>query len=779
MAPSRIAETQTWPSLSLKPILQVLLTVLMLGFAMQTAGAQGVLPLLGGETKQAETGDPSPNDVKELMRLLSEPKMVEWLKKAAEEDKAAEEENVSIREQIQEGLAHVRQRIAELVRAWRDLPLIPGALAKLWFDSVSPGESLRSLSYVLIFIFVGAGLEWLYWQSFTPRLIRLQMETHATLGPRLASASRRAGLIGGGLLLFALGSIGAFLAFDWIPFVYRLVMNLLIAVIMIRLLITIDLFTFAPRVPELRLVPLETPVARSLFNWIAIVATVLIFGLVISDTVDSFVTTHMGDLTAQSASIAVSVLMAVVIALVFILAIWRVHASVKREPGSSTTIVAPTLLSIVVVVSLFLWIIGSDELMLSAIIITLVLPTSAMISKLITHLFDQAEGEDIRPAEPEEDGDISAADIAPEDELEPRGPGEAGRYDLWRPVSIRLARIVLFVVAVLMVGGAWGINVLTLSSAPTTMGRIFGALIDVSVVILLADLVWTVARTAIDRRMAEIGDFSDQMGGEGGGAAGPEARMATLLPLMRKVLMVTVILMVGLSILYSFGINIGPLLAGAGIIGIAVGFGAQALVRDIVSGVFFLLDDAFRVGEYIEMESLRGTVESMSLRSLRVRHHRGAVHTIPFGELKSLTNYSRDWVIMKLEFRVPFETDLKLVKKLVKQVNAEMQENEMYGHHFIQPLKSQGVRRMEEFNMVVGVKFMCTPGEQWLIRRDAYQKIRDAFDANGISFATRNVKVEVVGDGPLSDEAKEAIAGAAQEAAEGPAVPPGPPPDEP
>ena len=177
------------------------------------------------------------------------------------------------------------------------------------------------------------------------------------------------------------------------------------------------------------------------------------------------------------------------------------------------------------------------------------------------------------------------------------------------------------------------------------------------------------------------------------------------------------------------------MLAGAGVIGIAVGFGAQALVKDVVSGVFFLLEDAFRVGEYIEMGDLRGTVESISLRSFRVRHHLGAVHTIPYGELTSLTNHSRDWAIIKMEFRVPFDTDIKLVKKIVKKIGAELQQNEDYGQHIMQPLKSQGVRRMEEFNMVVGVKFMSAPGHQWTIRRDAYQAIRDAFDRNGLSLS--------------------------------------------
>ena len=171
-------------------------------------------------------------------------------------------------------------------------------------------------------------------------------------------------------------------------------------------------------------------------------------------------------------------------------------------------------------------------------------------------------------------------------------------------------------------------------------------------------------------------------------------------------------------------------------------------------------------------------MESISIRSLRVRHHRGMVHTIPFGELKSLTNYSRDWVIMKLEFRVPFDTDLGLVKKLVKKIGAELQENEVYGKSILQTLKSQGVRRMEEFNMVVGVKFMAKPGEQWLIRRDAYQKVRDAFEANGIGFAERNVKVQVMGNQPMDEATRQAVMGAAQSVMDR-QMPKAPPPDEP
>jgi len=340
-------------------------------------------------------------------------------------------------------------------------------------------------------------------------------------------------------------------------------------------------------------------------------------------------------------------------------------------------------------------------------------------------------------------------------------------------VTVRFLRIVLVIASVLVVLAAWGTDIFSLAEAPTFYGKVISIVVELIVAVLIADLIWTWAKSAIDRRLA------DYKPPEGPQAPGPEARMATLLPLLRIILFVTLVIMVGLSLLSSAGVNVAPLIAGAGVLGVAIGFGAQSLVKDIVSGIFFLVDDAFRIGEYIEIGDLRGVVEGMSIRSLRVRHHRGAVHTIPFGELTSLTNYSRDWVIMKMEFRVPFETDIKLVKKLVKRIGAEMFEDPMYKDGFIEPLKSQGVRRMEEFNMVVGVKFMSKPGEQWTIRRDAYQKIVNAFEANDIRLAERNVKVEVVSDRQLSDEEHEAVIGAAQDSIEQQAGAPQPVADEP
>ncbi len=235
-----------------------------------------------------------------------------------------------------------------------------------------------------------------------------------------------------------------------------------------------------------------------------------------------------------------------------------------------------------------------------------------------------------------------------------RGDGEPAAYGR---VAIRAGRIVLALGAVVLFGWLWGMSLFDMAAGGIGE-RMLAALVDVGLTLLVAYVGWELAKTAIDRRLALEEDASgpSELGGEGGGKGA--SRLKTLLPLFRKFLMVTLAVMVGMLVLSSLGVDIGPLLAGAGVVGIAIGFGAQTLVRDIVSGVFFLLDDAFRLGEYIDISGIRGTVEQISIRSLRLRHHRGALHTVPFGEIQHLTNHSRDWVIMKLQFRVPYDTDL-------------------------------------------------------------------------------------------------------------------------
>jgi small-conductance mechanosensitive channel len=245
-------------------------------------------------------------------------------------------------------------------------------------------------------------------------------------------------------------------------------------------------------------------------------------------------------------------------------------------------------------------------------------------------------------------------------------------------------------------------------------------------------------KARIDRKLKEeMPDSDEDM--EEGGAGG--SRTGTLLMLLRKFVLVVMLVMVSLIILSSIGVNIGPLIAGAGVIGLAIGFGAQTLVKDIISGIFFLIDDAFRVGDFIEVGGTKGSVEHISLRSLRLRNPRGPVHTIPFGSMGTVTNNSRDYIITKLDFRVRYDTDVDKVRKIIKKINIEIENDEEMGPVMLDKIKSQGVRELDDSAMIMRVKFKTIPGEQFVVRREVFRMMKESFRENGIEFAHRNVTV--------------------------------------
>jgi len=312
----------------------------------------------------------------------------------------------------------------------------------------------------------------------------------------------------------------------------------------------------------------------------------------------------------------------------------------------------------------------------------------------------------------------------------------------------RLAMVIVLTAALLGIGGGllmiaqiWEIDLFAL--AARGMGsRFAAAMIDVAVTLLLAYLAWEFARTAIDRRLArEATAKAVSDAGEIGGTGA--SRLATLLPLARVFISVTIVVMATMTVLSALGVSIGPLLAGAGVVGLAVGFGSQTLVRDIISGAFYLMDDAFRLGEYIDVGDAMGTVEKIGVRSMQLRHHRGPLNIVPYGGIRRLNNQSRDWVVEKLTFRLTYDTDVVKVRKIIKRIGQELMQDPEIAPDLLQPLKSQGVTAMEDSAMVVKAKFMAKPGNQFVIRREAYQRIKKAFDEAGIKFAHRQVTVFV------------------------------------
>ena len=333
------------------------------------------------------------------------------------------------------------------------------------------------------------------------------------------------------------------------------------------------------------------------------------------------------------------------------------------------------------------------------------------------------------------------------------------RY-IFKPVVENAAKVVVGVAALLIILGLWGVRPLDSESELLW-------LVDLAIVVGLAWVAYEAAKRWIDAKIAEEDPNADadptemdEMGGQGA------SRLATLLPIFRNVLLASIIAIAGMMALAELGVDVAPLFAGAGVIGIAIGFGAQTLVRDVFSGAFFLVDDAFRKGEYIDIGTVKGTVEKISMRSFQLRHHNGPLHTVPFGEIQQLTNYSRDWVMMKLPLRITYDTDVERVRKLIKKLGQEMLEDPEIGHKFLQPLKSQGVLQMEDSAMIIRVKFMTKPGDQFVVRRHVYTRIRDLFEREGIHFAHREVTVRLADDDDddtarkLTPKEKEAVGAA-------------------
>lgn len=333
----------------------------------------------------------------------------------------------------------------------------------------------------------------------------------------------------------------------------------------------------------------------------------------------------------------------------------------------------------------------------------------------------------------------------------------------------RIVRLVIFIIMGVWMLNLWGYDIPYATA-------ITNAVFDSLVTITLALIFWRVAAGYIEQKIQEATpeEAENKEEDDEWGAAADRGRSYTLLPMVRKFIGTVLVVMVTLIVLSSIGVDIGPLLAGAGVIGLAIGFGAQKLVSDVLSGFFYLLDDAFRVGEYLQAGSVSGAVEAITLRNVMLRHHRGMLQIVPYSELGSITNFMRGGIVVKFNLEFPYDSDIDKIRKIIKKVGQAMLKDPEFGDDFIRPVKSQGVREITSSVMVIRVKFTAKPGTHFVIRREAYRRITEALAAKGIHYAHRKVIVELPheedeggGEQSLSPEQKQKIAeaGAAAKAA--------------
>jgi small-conductance mechanosensitive channel len=506
----------------------------------------------------------------------------------------------------------------------------------------------------------------------------------------------------GVLLAFALGSVGAFLLLQWPPLLKEIVLAYLMVFLIIRLVLVLGRILLAPGAERFRVVPMATATARFWFVWSAVLVGWFAF---VNRTLD--VLHRLG--MSPSAEYLIGLACGVVLVGLTLYVVWRHPERDGGAPASERNRLGAWVLSACVVAVWLLLLTGSVVPFYVGVIL-LLLPIAIWCTRLaVRHL--------LRPV-----GAASADEAVP---------------SLSAVTLERGLRAALLIGGAYLIAGVVGLDFGALAASDTLAPRLVRGAIHAVVIVLLADLAWHLLAAWIDCKLVEA---------HGPGTLGSEdarrrARLRTLLPIMRNVLLIVLVTMAALMALSALGVQIGPLIAGAGVVGVAIGFGAQTVVKDVISGMFYLLDDAFRIGEYIISGSYKGTVESFSLRSVKLRHHRGYLYTVPFGELGAVQNMSRDWVIDKLSIGVTYDTDLDKAKRIVKEVSREIMADPELAPHIIEPLKMQGVEQFGDFAIQIRMKMMTKPGEQFVIRRRAYALIKKAFDANDIHFAFPTVTV--------------------------------------
>jgi small-conductance mechanosensitive channel len=317
-------------------------------------------------------------------------------------------------------------------------------------------------------------------------------------------------------------------------------------------------------------------------------------------------------------------------------------------------------------------------------------------------------------------------------------------------VVARCIRVAVLIAVAVMVAESWVVNVLGLVNVSeweqlTSSSRTAGA------TLFVAFVAWELFKYMTEPYMGPKSKDAAQAIADGDAAAGPASRISTMMPLMRRTAAVLIILIAVMVALQDFGVNITPLIAGASVFGIAISFGSQTLVKDIVSGLFYLSDDAFRVGEYIDCGKAKGTVEGFTLRSIKLRHQNGQVHTIPFGQLGQITNFSRDWITTKFNLRFARDTDIEKLRKASKKIGADMMEMPAIADQILAPFKMQGVADIAGNAIVVRFKFTAKPGNPAAIQREALKRMFSTFPALGFEFAKEGANV-VVHTGAASND---------------------------
>lgn len=318
-------------------------------------------------------------------------------------------------------------------------------------------------------------------------------------------------------------------------------------------------------------------------------------------------------------------------------------------------------------------------------------------------------------------------------------PRKPGRVRKW---IMRIARLSVTVAALVLVLRLWGVDVATLLQGP--LGVVLGAAGRIALILVIALAAIELMNLVISRAFSRVASK----------ARTPRraAQVRTLAPLFSGIATTTFIIIAAMMALSEIGVEIGPLIAGAGIVGLAIGFGAQTLVKDFLTGIFLIIEDTVSIGDVARIGESSGLVEDMSLRTIKLRDFDGTLHVIPYGEAQIVHNMTKGFSFYVVNLTISYSSDIAKTLELMKRVGEELAQDEKFSAMILEPIEIVGVDQLADSGVVLKARIKTQPIRQWGVGREYLRRIKLAFDEAGIVIQIPHLKL-VAPDQPAAANA--------------------------
>ncbi|CAN7627763.1 mechanosensitive ion channel [Bradyrhizobium sp. LjRoot220] len=308
-----------------------------------------------------------------------------------------------------------------------------------------------------------------------------------------------------------------------------------------------------------------------------------------------------------------------------------------------------------------------------------------------------------------------------------RFPGLETRANRYLPLLRKIVTAIIAFLGFVALLEVWGVDAVVWFYGGQIGSRLVSAVVTIGVAALVAAAIWEVANALMDRQLTALSRD---------GHYARAARLRTFQPMLRTALLCVIVAVVGLTALSEIGVNVAPLLAGAGIVGIAIGFGSQKLVQDLITGLFLLLENTVQVGDNVTVSGLSGTVENVSIRTIKLRAGDGSVHVVPFSAVTTITNSSRGAGNAAVSVNVAYKEDTDRAGEILKDIVAEMRGEAEYRHAIRGDLELWGVDKVDGSMASIVGQIRCTDSGRWPVQREFNRRMKRRFQESGIEIAS-------------------------------------------